>query len=59
MWCSGRNPRTNSCALDHVADGEPLDRLVLWGASGAVGATDGLNVATAFLVASAREVVSV
>ena len=48
--------RTNSGALDHVADGESLDRLVLWGASGAVRASDGLDVATAFLVASAGEV---
>ena len=48
--------RTNSGALDHVADGESLDRLVLWGASGAVGATDGLDMAAAFLVASAGKV---
>ena len=51
--------RTNSGALDHVADGESLDRLVLWGASGAVGATDGLDVAAAFLVTSAGRGVSV
>lgn len=48
-----RKRRTNSGALDHVADGESLDRLVLGGAAGAVRAADGLDVAAAFLVASA------
>lgn len=50
--------RTNSGALDHVADCESLDCLVLRGTAGAVGAADGLDVAAAFLVASADEVVS-
>jgi hypothetical protein len=50
--------RTNSGALDHVADRKSLDCLVLRGAAGAVGAADGLDVAAAFLVASADEVVS-
>lgn len=42
---------TNSSRLNHVADGESLDGLVLGGASRAVGATDGLDVAAALLVA--------
>ncbi len=40
--------RTDSRRLDHVADGEPLDGLVLGGASRAVGAADGLDVAAAW-----------
>jgi hypothetical protein len=49
----GRKRRTNSGALDHVADGKSLDGLILGGAAGAVRAADGLDVAAAFLVASA------
>lgn len=45
--------RTDSSGLNHVADGESLDRLVLGGASRAVGAADGLDVAAALLVTSA------
>lgn len=41
--------------FDHVADGEAFDRLVLGGTSRAVGTADGLDVAAAFLVASATE----
>ena len=48
---SGR--RTDGGRLNHVADGEPLDGLVLGGASRAVGATDRLDVAPAVLVAAA------
>ena len=48
---SGR--RTDGGGLNHVADGEPLDGLVLGGASRAVGATDRLDVAPAVLVAAA------
>jgi hypothetical protein len=44
---------TNSSRLDHVANGETLDGLVLGGASAAVGAADGLGVAAALLVAAA------
>jgi hypothetical protein len=44
---------TNSGRFDHVSDGESLDSLVLGCASGAVGASDWFDVATAFLVASA------
>ena len=44
---------TDSGGLDHVADGESLDGLVLGSASRAVGASDGLDVAAALLVASA------
>ncbi len=44
--------RTDGSRLDHVSDGKSLDGLVLGGASGAVGASDGLDVAAAFLVAS-------
>lgn len=51
MGFSGR--RTDSGGLNHVADGEPLDGLVLGGASRAVGATDRLDVAPAVLVAAA------
>ncbi len=45
--------RTDGGGLDHVADGEPLDGLVLGGASRAVGAADGLDVAAALLVTAA------
>jgi hypothetical protein len=45
-----RLKRTNGGRLDHVADGESLDRLVLGCASRAVGAADGLDVATTLLV---------
>jgi hypothetical protein len=45
--------RTDGGGLDHVADGEPLDCLVLGGASRAVGAADGLDVATTLLVTTA------
>ena len=45
--------RTDSGGLNHVADGESLDGLVLGGASRAVGATDRLDVAPAVLVAAA------
>lgn len=45
--------RTDGGGLDHVPDCESLDRLVLGSASRAVGAADGLDVATTLLVASA------
>lgn len=48
--------RTNGSRLDHVADGESLDRLVLGGAARAVAAADGLDVAAALLVAAAVDV---
>jgi len=41
---------TDGSGLNHVADSEPLDGLVLGSASGAVGAADGLDVATSVLV---------
>jgi hypothetical protein len=44
---------TDGGGLDHVADGESLDCLVLGSASRAVGAADGLDVATALLVTTA------
>lgn len=44
---------TDGGGLNHVADGESLDRLVLGSASRAVRAADGLDVATARLVATA------
>lgn len=44
--------RTDGGGLDHVADGEALDGLVLRGASRAVAASDGLDVAAALLVAA-------
>ena len=43
---------TDGGGLDHVADGESLDRLVLGSASRAVAAADGLDVAAALLVAA-------
>ena len=55
MW---RDRRTDSGGLDHVADGESLDGLVLRNASRAVGAADGLDVATTLLVATAVQVMS-
>ena len=48
-----RDRRTDGSGLDHVADGESLDGLVLGNASRAVGAADGLDVAAALLVATA------
>lgn len=48
-----RRRRTNSSRLDHVADGETLDCLILGGASRAVAAADGLDMAAALLVATA------
>lgn len=50
--------RTNGSRLDHVADGEALDGLVLGRASRAVAAADGLDVAAALLVAAAANWVS-
>lgn len=44
---------TDGGRLNHVTDGESLDGLVLGGTSGAIGATDGLDVATTLLVTSA------
>ena len=44
---------TDGGGLNHVADGESLDRLVLGCASRAVGATDGLDVAATLLVTAA------
>jgi hypothetical protein len=49
----GADRRTDGSRLDHVADGEALDRLILGGASRAVAAADGLGVAAALLVAAA------
>ena len=44
---------TDGSRLNHVADGEALDRLILGSASRAVAAADGLGVAAALLVAAA------
>lgn len=44
---------TDGSRLDHVADGEALDGLILGRASRAVAAADGLGVAAALLVATA------
>lgn len=51
--------RTDGGGLDHVADGESLDRLVLGCASRAVGASNGLDVAAALLVTTAGISVSI
>ena len=48
----GGSKHTGSSRLDHVADGEALDRLILGSASRAVGAADGLDVAATLLVAA-------
>lgn len=50
--------RTDGSGLDHVADGEALDGLVLGGAAGAVGAAHRLDVAAAILVATAIKSIS-
>lgn len=50
--------RTDGGGLDHVADGESLDGLVLGRASRAVGAPDRLHVASAVLVTSAVNTIS-
>lgn len=50
--------RTDGSGLDHVADGEALDGLVLGGAASAVGATHRLDVAAAILVAAAIKSIS-
>lgn len=55
---SERWSRTDGSGLDHVADGEALDGLVLGGAAGAVGAAHRLDVAAAILVATAIESIS-
>lgn len=51
----GGKERTNSGGLNHVSDGESLDCLVLGCASGAVGASNRLDVTTTFLVPPAVE----
>ena len=51
--------RTNGSRLDHVADGEALDGLVLGRASRAVAAADGLDVAAALLVAPAMRILAI
>lgn len=55
---SGELSRTDGSGLDHVADGEALDGLVLGGAASAVGATHRLDVAAAILVAAAIKSIS-
>lgn len=54
-----KEKRTNSSRLNHVADGEPLDGLVLGGASRAVAASDGLDVAAALLVSAAERLLAI
>jgi hypothetical protein len=51
--------RTDGGRLDHVADGESLDRLVLWSTSGAVGAANWVHVSTSLLVTSTTDGMSV
>lgn len=45
--------RTDGSRLNHVADSEPLDGLVLRSTSGAVGAANWLNMAPSVLVTTA------
>ena len=54
-WREGkkRKGHTDGSRLNHVADGESLDGLVLRRAAAAVGAADGLDVAATLLVAAA------
>lgn len=54
-----KGSRTDGSGLDHVADGEALDGLVLRGAASAVGAAHGLDVAAAILVTTAKEILLV
>lgn len=54
-----KGSRTDGSRLDHVADGEALDGLVLGGAASAVGAAHGLDVAAAILVTTAEEILLV
>lgn len=56
---TSRGSRTDGSRLDHVADGEALDGLVLGGAASAVGAAHGLDVAAAILVTTAKEILLV
>lgn len=51
-----RESRTDGSRLDHVANGEALDGLVLGSAASAVGAAHGLDVAAAILVTTAKEI---
>ncbi len=54
---ASRTRRLTDCSrLDHVSDGESLDCLVLGCASRTVGASYGVDVAAAFLVAAAVDV---
>jgi hypothetical protein len=46
--------RTNGGGFNHVSDGESLDSLILGCASRAVGASNGFDVTTAFLVPPAK-----
>ena len=50
--------RTDGGRLNHVADGEPLDGLVLGNAASAVGAAHRLDVAAAVLVTTAKKSIS-
>lgn len=50
-----RLERTDGSGLNHVADGESLDGLVLGDAASAVGAAHGLDVAAAVLVTTAAK----
>ncbi len=44
--------RTNGSRFDHVSNCESLDRLIFWSTSRAIGAADGLDVTSPFLVSS-------
>ena len=45
--------RTNGSTLNHVADCKSLYRLVLWCTSRAIGASNGLDVSSSLLIATA------
>lgn len=49
---AGHSDISNGCGFDDVSDDEFLDRLILWDATSAVGATNCLHVSTVMLAAS-------
>jgi hypothetical protein len=55
---AGPRKHTNGGGLNHVPDGESLNRFILWCASRAVGTADGLDVAATLLVSAAVSQIS-
>lgn len=46
--------RTDSSRLDHVSDGESLDRLIFWTAARTVRASDELDMTTALFISPTK-----